>query len=102
MLVELLLVESLREEDGVLALVGGRRAGEGGHGDRQGPFRGHRRRPLRRREHDRDAPGIAAFPRGSNERGTAARVRHLAREVPSHEIGGHSRQNSTSVPSGVD
>ena len=85
MLVELLLVQPLRAAHGVLALVGGRRAGAGGDRDGQGPLRGRRRCPLCRRR---------TLPRRSHEPGTAAGVRHLAREVPPHEVDGDSGKGS--------
>ena len=88
MLVELLLVEPLRAAHGVLALVGGRRAGAGGDRDRQGPLRRRRRCPLRRRRRRR------TLPRRSHEPGAAAGVRHLAREVPPPEVDGDSGKGS--------
>ena len=93
MLVELLVVEPVREAHGVLALVGGRRAGAGGDRDRQGPLRGRRRRPLRRRRRRRRR---RTRPGRSHEPGTAAGVRHLAREVPPHETDGYSGKDSPS------
>ena len=83
MLVELLLVQSLREEDRVVALVGRRRVGEGGERDGQGPLRGHRRRTLRRRRRRGEAQ------RRSPVHGAAAGVRHMEAEVSPPAVGRH-------------
>ena len=94
MLVELLLVQSLREKDRVVALVGRRRIGEGGDRDGQGPLRRHRRRPLRRWRCRGEAPGQRRPQGRPHAQGAAAGVRHLEAEVSPHALGRHPRHGA--------